>query len=109
MTVSLSWNGCFVSYLYASRGLLSLLVLADPQDVVAPYEDIANAAAGFSLDDLLCVRQLDIEVVVRGHERALVLCVVELQRYYNALAHEAAQERFRVDRDKLWDIVSIVL
>ena len=49
-------------------------------------------------DELLGLVQLQVEVVVRGHERAPVLGVVELELDAHAVVDQALEEGLRVHR-----------
>ncbi|KAK9798863.1 putative SHK1 kinase-binding protein [Seiridium cardinale] len=57
----------------------------DPQHVVAPDQNLTQIARELLVDELLCVRELDVHVAVGRYQPALVFGLAPLQTYDNIL------------------------
>jgi hypothetical protein len=60
---------------------LHLFRLSDPQNVVAPYQNLAQCARADAANKLLRVRELDVHVEVHRDESAFVFSLAPLEAH----------------------------
>jgi hypothetical protein len=73
------------------RFRLHLFGLANPQDVIAPYEDLSERARADAAHEFFGVGELDVHVEVDRDESALVLRLTPLEAHDNVFV-DAAQD-----------------
>lgn len=81
--------------------------LPDVQHVIAADEYLAQGAVGDTRNKLFCFVQLQVEVVVRGHERTSIFGAVELELDAYTMVDQAFEERLRVHRLHRADITAL--
>ena len=81
--------------------------LPDVQHVIAADEYLAQGAVGDTRNKLFCFVQLQVKVVVRGHERTSIFGAVELKLDAYTMVDQAFEERLRVHRLHRADITAL--
>jgi hypothetical protein len=61
----------------------------DPEDIVAPYQHLAEGGSQLLVDELLGVGELDVHVAVDGDEDAFVFGLSPLEAHYYFFVHTA--------------------
>ena len=85
----------------ASTRLLLLGCCSDEQHVITPDENLAEFAGHLSVDEFLCVGELEVHVGVCGDEESGVFHA-PLESDGHLFPGEFGEEWFGVDWDKLW-------
>lgn len=74
-----------------------LVCALDPQNIVAPYQNLSKDARHLLINPLFCARQLDVHVTVYADQAAFVFCLSPLQTDDNFLVDQVLQHRPRID------------